>query len=410
MAMRRRITALLLSFLMGAGLAVTAAAPAHAATSATATVFAETNAQRTKAGLRPLMSDAALDRAAQAWAQHMASSCTFAHSTSAWRSARTTSSGWSATGENIAAGYTATNVVKAWMASSGHRANILNARYTGVGIGHAKGTCYSTYWVQVFGLSKSAMPAGAGDLTGDLAGDVVATDSLGQLLILRGNGAAGWKGTAVAGSGWQPGEKLVTLGDFTGDGMADVARIRLNGDFELLRGNAAEGFSAPVKIGNGWGSFRAIIGGMDFNGDRRTDVLAVTPAGALMLYRGNGAGGWSGSGTQIGNGWQTLNSIMYAGDFDGDSHGDLIGRRTDGTLWLYRSAGTGAWIGSRQIGNGWNGMTALLAPGDFDGNGSSDVLARRSDGFLVLYRGNGRGGWGTVSVVGNGWNGMTQIW
>lgn len=407
--MRARILSLILPVVLIVGASVATAAPAQAAVGDAAVVFSQTNAQRVKAGLKPLISDPALDQAAQAWAQQLANSCTFTHSTATWRASRVAKAGWAATGENIAAGYTTAAVVPAWMASAGHKANILNSRYTGVGIGYVKGKCYPTYWVQIFGLSKTATTAGAGDVSGDLTGDILSTNTAGELLVQRGSGAAGWKGTGVAGTGWQSGEKLITLGDFSGDGTADAGRIKTNGDFELLRGNGAGGFAAPAKIGNGWGGFRAVIGGMDFNGDRRTDVLAVTSTGALMLYRGSGAGGWSGGGTQIGNGWQSLNTIMYAGDFDGDTYGDLIGRRTDGTLWLYRSNGAGGWIGSRQIGNGWAGMTALFSPGDFDGNGTPDVMARKTDGTLWLYRGNGKGGWGTAAAVGNGWNGMTQI-
>ncbi|MGA4517389.1 CAP domain-containing protein [Solibacillus silvestris] len=54
-------------------------------------------------------------------------------------------------GENIAAGQkTAEEVMKAWMNSSGHRANILNPSYTQIGIGYYAGGSYRTYWTQLF--------------------------------------------------------------------------------------------------------------------------------------------------------------------------------------------------------------------------------------------------------------------
>ena len=55
--------------------------------------------------------------------------------------------------ENIAAGQsTADRVVRAWMASSGHRANILNCANKAVGVGVSRGTStYGTYWTQDFG-------------------------------------------------------------------------------------------------------------------------------------------------------------------------------------------------------------------------------------------------------------------
>jgi len=60
---------------------------------------------------------------------------------------------YKATGENIAAGYdTAAEVVSGWMDSPGHRANILNASYTSIGVGYAfsSGTTYEHYWAQIF--------------------------------------------------------------------------------------------------------------------------------------------------------------------------------------------------------------------------------------------------------------------
>ncbi len=57
-------------------------------------------------------------------------------------------------GENIAAGQsTAQAVFNAWKASSGHNANMLNAKYTVIGIGLAtvSGSPYTNYWTTDFG-------------------------------------------------------------------------------------------------------------------------------------------------------------------------------------------------------------------------------------------------------------------
>ena len=57
---------------------------------------------------------------------------------------------YSAAGENIAYGYsTAQSVMNAWMNSPGHRANILNGRFTQIGIGvYQSNGVY--YWTQEF--------------------------------------------------------------------------------------------------------------------------------------------------------------------------------------------------------------------------------------------------------------------
>ena len=53
-------------------------------------------------------------------------------------------------GENIAGNSTNSEAVNAWMNSSGHRANILNANYTDLGVGIAKSSNGTMYWTQMF--------------------------------------------------------------------------------------------------------------------------------------------------------------------------------------------------------------------------------------------------------------------
>ena len=54
-------------------------------------------------------------------------------------------------GENIAKGYQSPEaVVRGWMNSPGHRANILNSSYTHIGVGYVAS---GNYWTQMF-ISK----------------------------------------------------------------------------------------------------------------------------------------------------------------------------------------------------------------------------------------------------------------
>ena len=61
---------------------------------------------------------------------------------------------WRAYGENIAAGQTTPEeVMRVWMNSPGHRANILDPRFTDIGVRYVTGTAtsrYQTYWTQLF--------------------------------------------------------------------------------------------------------------------------------------------------------------------------------------------------------------------------------------------------------------------
>ncbi|MGN1069546.1 MAG: CAP domain-containing protein, partial [Candidatus Fimadaptatus sp.] len=110
-------------------------------------VFEEVNRERAAAGLAALELDDGLSAAAQIRAGEITRS--FSHTRPDGSSFSTVTSG--AYGENIAKGQSsAARVMAAWMSSSGHRANILNARYTRIGIcAYEYGGVM--YWVQLFG-------------------------------------------------------------------------------------------------------------------------------------------------------------------------------------------------------------------------------------------------------------------
>ena len=116
-----------------------------------ARIIALTNAERGRLGLQPLVADAALTQAARAHSVEMIRLDYFAHEspTPALRtpSLRAARAGCTdvEVGENIAffQGWNveeaARRVVADWMASPGHRANLLRPSYTAIGIGLAWG-------------------------------------------------------------------------------------------------------------------------------------------------------------------------------------------------------------------------------------------------------------------------------
>lgn len=291
-------------------------------------------------------------------------------------------------------------------------------QYVGTGAGRiAGGNRVGSGWqsmLDIVGTGPAVTPirvrpAGAGDINGDGAPDVLAVTSGGQLLSYLGNGAGGWSGSATVDPAWGASARVVTLGDFTGDGVADIARVNPDGTLDLLKGRGNGTYDAAVRIGNGWNTLTSIIGGIDFDGDGKTDVLARDSTGNLLLYRGNGAGGWAADATIVGFGWNMMNAIFYAGDFNGDGAGDLISRTADGNLWLYPTTGKGSWKDPQQIGYAWTAFDTIVSPGNFDRAAGPDVLARTPSGLLYLYRGDGRGGWSGGAVIGQGWTGMVQI-
>ncbi|KAF4047130.1 Cysteine-rich secretory protein family [Phytophthora infestans] len=115
------------------------------------------NKQRTAKGLSKLCMNKKLQTAAQRHSNDMAANNYMSHTGSdgSTMSQRITTAGykWSACAENVAAGQTTVDaVMTAWMASSGHRANILGTKYTMFGCGYAykSGTTYKHHWTQNF--------------------------------------------------------------------------------------------------------------------------------------------------------------------------------------------------------------------------------------------------------------------
>jgi len=267
------------------------------------------------------------------------------------------------------------------------------------------------------GLGAFAADARA-DWSGDAHADVLAVGPGERLLLHRGNGVGGWltaSGEPI-GTGWGAFDALLSPGDFSGDNRPDLLVRRTDGALLMYRGNGTGGFVTGMgePIGSGWGPFTGLLAPGDFSGDGKPDVLARHPDGTLLLYRGNGAGGWvTGSGEPIGSGWGPFTGLLAPGDFSGDGKPDVLARHPDGTLLLYRGNGAGGWVtGSGEpIGSGWQSFTALAAGGDFSGDGKPDVLARKADGVLLLYRGNGAGGWvtGAGEQIGTSWGSLAHI-
>jgi len=111
------------------------------------------NEERAKAGLSPLSVNSKAANAAQTRAREIEKS--FSHTRPDGSSFNTalTEAGVSfrGAGENIAYGQTTPQqVMEGWMNSSGHRANILNANYTSIGVGHYKNGAGVDYWTQLF--------------------------------------------------------------------------------------------------------------------------------------------------------------------------------------------------------------------------------------------------------------------
>lgn len=118
------------------------------------------NIERANVGVAPLVLDEALCNAANMRAIEMDCTGVFGHKrpndNSCFEVYDICNVEWqSACGENIAGGQaTPEEVMKSWLGSAGHKANILSPEYTKMGLGYSNSGCgagsYSHYWAQEF--------------------------------------------------------------------------------------------------------------------------------------------------------------------------------------------------------------------------------------------------------------------
>lgn len=110
------------------------------------------NKERASKGLSPLTLNTELSRVARIKSEDMRDNGYFNHNSPTYGSPfdmmKSFGISYRTAGENIAMGQQSPEaVVTAWMNSDGHRANILNANFTQIGVGYAAN---GNYWTQMF--------------------------------------------------------------------------------------------------------------------------------------------------------------------------------------------------------------------------------------------------------------------
>jgi uncharacterized protein YkwD len=120
-----------------------------------------TNAERKKEELPPLKASALLSKAARAHSQNMAKQGKLEHELDEKTPVdRIKETGYKIrrAGENIAFGtedLSLADIVKLWMESEGHKANIMNPDFTELGVGIARNEKGEIYYTQVFGTPQA---------------------------------------------------------------------------------------------------------------------------------------------------------------------------------------------------------------------------------------------------------------
>lgn len=336
--------------------------------------------------------------------------------------------------EIIGINNTAEQIVDWWMNSPGHRAALMDKRFTDFGLGYVKTSKAGWSGMTVVagnlarypastptptpGPSKPASPAptpapkptpaptkpapatpapSAGPAFA--AGDIAAVNSAGNLYAYpSAKGGDLWKSKFIS-AGWA-GVQQLTVVDYNNDSRQDVVAVWADGRLTVSFGQSNGTLKAAQKIGSGWASFDVVITKWKSGSVFPSIVAKNRTSGALFLYP-NLDGTRFGARQQIGIGWGSL--TILAADFDGDRKQDLLARTKAGKLLLYRGNGAGGFISEtrRVVGTGWGSMAHLSGIAGHTSAGSYGVLARSNTGNLLYYP-ILRNSWGSKAQIGTG--------
>lgn len=211
-----------------------------------------------------------------------------------------------------------------------------------------------------------------------------------------------------AGTGYAPREQFTDLYPTpvrelsAGHGVFGV-----DADGRLEIATTLNGSYMSQAFGRGWDSMRFLVSGFDFTGDGVPDLYAVSQTGALYLYpvleTSNGLS--IPSRQYVGSGWNAMQTVFSAGDFNGDHKADLMAVDRAGALWLYPGNGHGGFLSRVQVGSGWGGFGAVFNLGDSNPGGLNNIGAVDMSGKLWRYGVTGTGRFTSGrTLVGTGWN------
>ena len=203
-----------------------------------------------------------------------------------------------------------------------------------------------------------------------------------------------------------------TPGDQTGDQTGDILAVTADGNLLLYKGRRSGSTIQTVahgfQIGRGWNAFTWFSHTPDVNGDGREDLIGRRSDGHLYLYFGQGMGSYT-AGRKVGQNWGGLRNLTVVGDMSGDGTPEVIGIGPEGNLYRYTLTATG-FVGASLIGKNWQGIALTASVGSFNtADNYADLIAVGTNGLLYIYYSGAGGNFVQTAVIGRGWTGFTAL-
>jgi hypothetical protein len=349
-----RRSAIALVAVLAIALALLPAVPAEAKIESPAEFrFLEAiNRERASAGVPALKPRSDIIEVARRWSEQMAKDQKLAHNPRYTKQICC----WSRIAENVGTGSGVDQVMRAFMGSSKHRANILNKNYTQVGVG-VKVDAKGRLWVTMnFRQHTSGVPANAVPVAGDWNGDGRVTPGWfyrGKWYLRNANTTGtSWRVFTYGKAGDRP-----VVGDWNRNGVTTVG-VRRGDTFHLRNANSAGSANHSFRFGRS--SDTPIAG--DWNGDGRT-TIGVHRGDAFYLRNRNSAGSHDRS-LRFGR----SGDVPVTGDWNGNGT-TTIGVRRGDTFHL-RNANSG---GSASMSFRYGTSAQRPLTGDWNRDGRTTV-------------------------------------